>query len=116
MGFLGTGAPLTWSDTKEYHEILDYVREHGVTQFMAVWTRVKDRRNDILLWGDEVEFHLARRSSVDGNLKLSLRAHEVIQKLDAEDQLLPEDQRACTWHPEYGAWMIEATPARHVSE
>lgn len=112
MGFLGTGAPLTWSDTEEYHKVLDYVRDHGVAQFMEVWTRVKDRKNDILLWGDEVEFHLARRSTADGQLKLSLRAHEIINKLEAEDELLPEEERMCTWHPEYGAWMVEATPSR----
>ena len=32
----------------------DHVREHGITQLLHTWDRLKDRFGDELLWGDEV--------------------------------------------------------------
>lgn len=51
MGLLFMGKPLAWDDSEPYHE---YVREHGITQFLTIWDRFKDREGDTLLWGDEV--------------------------------------------------------------
>lgn len=109
MGFLEVGKPLTWEDTKEYHEILEYVIEHGATQFLEVFNRVKDRKNDVLKWGDEVEFHIFSKQE-DGSVKLALVADEILHKLENEDKA-GEQPLLATWHPEYGSWMIEATPA-----
>lgn len=52
MGLLFAGKPLSWDDSKAYHE---YVREHGITQFLNLWDKFKDREGDTLLWGDEVK-------------------------------------------------------------
>jgi glutamate--cysteine ligase catalytic subunit len=51
MGLLFMGKPLAWEDSMPY---LEYIREHGVTQFLNLWDRFKDREGDTLLWGDEV--------------------------------------------------------------
>lgn len=51
MGLLTEGRPLTWEETKRYCK---FVREHGVQQFIQLYERLKDRRNDCLKWGDEV--------------------------------------------------------------
>jgi glutamate--cysteine ligase catalytic subunit len=51
MGLLYLGTPLSWNEAKQY---ADHVREHGITQFLHTWDRVKDRWGDELLWGDEV--------------------------------------------------------------
>ena len=51
MGLLFLGTPLTWDEARKY---ADHVREHGITQFLHTWDRVKDRHGDELLWGDEV--------------------------------------------------------------
>ena len=48
MGFLDDGTPLAWKDSLQY---LDYVRRHGVKQFISTYNKVKDRKNDKLLWG-----------------------------------------------------------------
>ena len=38
MGFLEVGAPpLEWEDTEEYFKILNYVRKHGVIQFLETY-------------------------------------------------------------------------------
>jgi len=51
MGLLSLGTPLDWDQAKNFAE---HVRSHGVTQFLNTWDRLKDRRGDELLWGDEV--------------------------------------------------------------
>ncbi len=51
MCLLTQGRPLTWEETKKYTE---FIREHGIEQFIQIHNKVKDRRNDCLKWGDEV--------------------------------------------------------------
>lgn len=51
MGLLYLGTPLSWDEAKQY---ADHVRTHGITQFLNIWDRLKDRYGDELLWGDEV--------------------------------------------------------------
>lgn len=51
MGLLVLGTPLAWDDSKQYAA---HVKEHGVTQLINLWKRLKDRDGDQLLWGDEV--------------------------------------------------------------
>ena len=111
MGFLEVGHPLTWEDTKEYYDILEYVIDHGSTQFLEVFNRVKGRKNDVLKWGDEVEFHIYRTDPQTGNVQLALCADALLKKLEAEDKKT-DAEPFVTWHPEYGSWMIEATPAK----
>ena len=44
----------------------DHVRTHGITQFLHIWDRLKDRSGDELLWGDEVcTFHHATQGTTD---------------------------------------------------
>ncbi len=51
MGLLTLGHPLSWEETKKYAQ---FIREHGIEQFINLYKRLKDRRNDCLKWGDEV--------------------------------------------------------------
>ena len=54
MGLLYLGTPLVWDEAKQY---ADHVRTHGITQFLHIWDRLKDRQGDELLWGDEVRLY-----------------------------------------------------------
>ncbi len=51
MGLLSEGKPLSWAETKKHAEL---VRRAGVQQFLAIYHRLKDRKGDVLKWGDEV--------------------------------------------------------------
>lgn len=51
MGLLTVGKPHSWESAGKHRE---YVRRHGVLQFLSAYNRVKDIHNDELLWGDEV--------------------------------------------------------------
>lgn len=53
MGLLALGTPLDWEEAKQH---ADYVRDHGIDQFLKIWHRLKNRTGDVLLWGDEVSF------------------------------------------------------------
>lgn len=53
MGFLALGTPLAWEDAKK-SGALESVRRSGVAQFISLYYRVKNRRDDVLRWGDEV--------------------------------------------------------------
>ncbi|EOD23039.1 gamma-glutamylcysteine synthetase, partial [Emiliania huxleyi CCMP1516] len=92
---------------------LSYVREHGVQQFVAMFHDNKALTSDELLWGDEIEYHLVRLDEKQKTAKVALRAEEVLEVLrQKEHQFGRRDGfgEACSWHPEYGAWMVEGTP------
>ena len=52
MGLLTVGKALTAEETAR---VSQYIREHGINQFLSTWNRVKDVTNDELKFGDEVE-------------------------------------------------------------
>lgn len=52
MGLLSLGTPLPWEEAKNY---ADYIRHHGIKQFLWIYHKLKDKQNDCLLWGDEVK-------------------------------------------------------------
>ena len=51
MGLLTAGTPLSWQETKKHARLVQKV---GVKQFLATFHRLKVRKGDVLLWGDEV--------------------------------------------------------------
>ena len=64
-----------------------------------------------MLWGDEIEYHLYCEEN-DSKLVISNRAASILDELVAEDEKMDPNDRKVTWHPEFGAWMVEATPSR----
>lgn len=112
MGLLTVGKPYSWERAGERRE---YVRRHGVLQFLAAYLRVKDIHNDELLWGDEVEYGIFKVDSKTKTVKLALRGAEILEELNAKEKASLHRLEGCTWHPEYGSWMVEATPRRPFS-
>uniref|UniRef100_A0A7S3YWG9 Glutamate--cysteine ligase n=1 Tax=Lotharella globosa TaxID=91324 RepID=A0A7S3YWG9_9EUKA len=120
MGFLVKGKPLSW---KESEGVREYVRKHGVEQFIHIWKKNKDREDLDFLWGDEVEGFLCQLTDKEGKkaIKLSLRGSEVLEKLkeaEKEETAKAEEKDGCgtcppsvIFHPEYGCFMIETTPS-----
>lgn len=53
MGLLTIGEPLSWSETKSYAE---YIREHGIKQFINLYNLCKTKTSEVLKFGDEVIF------------------------------------------------------------
>ncbi|XP_071442481.1 glutamate--cysteine ligase catalytic subunit isoform X1 [Hetaerina americana] len=108
MGLLSEGSPLSWEETKRRSE---YVRKHGIIQFINLYHKLRDRQGDILKWGDEVEYMIVKFDDGNKTARLSLRAAEILEVFHNEHDSLPEkDEARCLWHPEYAAYMLEATP------
>ncbi|KAG8213939.1 GCLC protein [Butyriboletus roseoflavus] len=129
MGLLYLGTPLTWDEARKH---ASHVRQHGITQFLHTWDRVKDRHGDELLWGDEVsptwlprwlplltqllqiEYMVIAFDDETKNAKLSLRQTEILAKLNTIVTGLeadtPDSISIPTFHPEYGRYMLESTP------
>lgn len=112
MGLLSVGKPFSWSDARDHRK---YVRDHGVVQFLKTYERVKDITNDELLWGDEVEYGIFKVDPKFKTVKLSLRGAEILKELDEKEKSTLHRLEGCTWHPEYGSWMVEATPRQPFS-
>jgi glutamate--cysteine ligase catalytic subunit len=104
---------LTWQESLPY---LTYVREHGIQQFLSIFKNVKDIKGDNFFWGEEVEFMVLKKNRKAKTVQLSLRADEIETYLNAKEQDFitsgGRSEDACHWVPEYGSWMIEATPGR----
>ena len=118
MGFLGLGSAYSWEDSVE--EAIEYVRKHGIEQFLVMWEKVKDLKCPDLFWGDELEYGILRHDDVAGTVVCSLRGAEIMEVLkkreDAKETKVGEEASArCSWVPEYGSWMLEGTPAEPYS-
>eukprot|EP01038_Epipyxis_sp_PR26KG_P007917 gene7917-10747_t len=109
MGLLVEGKALT---PAELNEKLKYIRDHGILQFLETWHRVKDIADDELKFGDEIECGIFVVDSEKKNVKLFVNAALLRQKLEEKETALLHESEGVTWHPEFGAWMIESTPSR----
>jgi glutamate--cysteine ligase catalytic subunit len=84
MGLLTVGKPLSH---EEMVAVSSYIREHGITQFLSTWKRVKDIANDELKFGDEVECGVFAVDPVRKTVKLSVRSAQVGQHY--QDSIAP---------------------------
>ena len=109
MGLLKVGKPKKWEDSKKD---ASYIRKAGVRQFISTYNRVKDLKGDELLWGDEIEYGVFILDEQNKKIRLSLRAKEIMDNLNEKEGTHMHRTEGCNWVPEYGAWMVEATPKR----
>lgn len=111
MGFLeAKGVPLTWTD-EDQGGVRERVKDDGVTQFLYVYRHTVGRTNDVLKWGDEIEYTLLASDAAGRRTRLLLRAAELLDILSQEEHAQPAGSTvAVLWRPEYANWMIEGTP------
>ena len=120
MGFLSSGQPFDWHASRE-SRVIEYIRKHGIEQFLMMWEKVKGIDHDELKWGDEIEYGIYVINLVAGTVHCSLRGSDILSELRHREQSAPDCvdtmsfQGGCAWVPEYGAWMVEATPSKPYS-
>lgn len=112
MGLLVDGTPLSSEDMKPK---LKYIKDHGVIQFLNTWRRVKDIQGDQLKFGDEIESGVFEVDHENKTVKLSACGASLMETLKHNEELSMHETEGATWHPEFGAWMIESTPSRPYS-
>lgn len=108
MGLLTEGTPLTWEETKK---LASHVREHGINQFINIYKKLKERKGDVLKWGDEIEFIIVKFNDEKKEAKVSLRAEELLAILNEREHQNPNTVKYL-WRPEFAAYMIEGTPGQ----
>lgn len=117
MGFLFASKSLTWEESLE---LLKLIRERGIEQFLNTFHAVKSVKEDLLRWGDEIEYGIIHiegsPDSPDRHVQASLRSAAIIEdlkRIDDHGQMhgLSESDRFA-WMPEYGSWMLESTPGK----
>ncbi|KAI4200789.1 MAG: hypothetical protein LQ350_003697 [Teloschistes chrysophthalmus] len=122
MGLLALGTPLEWPDAKN---AAGKVREWGIEQLLAIWRRAKGKERDVLRWGDEIEYLVVAFDDSNHKVKLSLRQADILDALAKDEALckqggcVPDLQKVVregeplpTFHPEFGRFMLEATPGK----
>jgi len=112
MGLLVEGVALSPEETAK---VGAYIREHGITQFLNTWRRVKDIHDDELRFGDEIECGIFVINGLEKTVKLSIRGAEIRKILSEKEIENLHQVESCTWHPEFGAWMVESTPGKPYS-
>ncbi|KXH32970.1 glutamate-cysteine ligase, partial [Colletotrichum nymphaeae SA-01] len=118
------GTPLDWPEAKKS---ADQVREWGIKQLLEIWNKAKSKERDAMLWGDEVEYLVVTYSKDEPKVRLSLRQAEILTALAESPDLAKEggcvpelqevarEQSSVTlpvFHPEFGRFMLEATPGK----
>lgn len=108
MGLLSLGKPMSWDETKKYAE---HVRYHGIQQFINLHNKLKNRNDECLKWGDEIEYMIVKFDHNNQKVRVSLRAHEILNIMDKREEEEGEN-RSVLWRPEFGSYMIEGTPGK----
>lgn len=124
MGLLATGTPLSWPDVKKS---ASHVRDWGIQQLLANFNRAKGKEHDALLWGDEIEYLVVCLDDKNRKVRLSLRQADILRALAENEELAKKGggvpdiatgqknksgETAPTFHPEFGRFMLEATPGK----
>uniref|UniRef100_A0A7I5ECK0 Glutamate--cysteine ligase n=1 Tax=Haemonchus contortus TaxID=6289 RepID=A0A7I5ECK0_HAECO len=109
MGLLTKGSPLSWAETVPH---VEYIKKHGIAQFINLYHRLKTRHGDQLKWGDEIEYTVVKFDHENKKVRVSCRAEELLSRLQAQEEVnaLLGTVNHFLWRPEFAAYMIEGTP------
>jgi len=123
MGLLALGTALDWPDAKQHAA---KVREWGIKQLLEIWGKAKHKERDAMLWGDEIEYLVVTYSESEPKVLLSLRQADILAALAEDEELskkggcvpalqdiqAPKTKPLPVFHPEFGRFMLEATPGK----
>lgn len=113
MGLLSLGTPLDWHKSKKFNE---HVRDNGIEQLINIFRQHASRANDTYFWGDEVEYMLVDVNDTKRTAKLSIENDHILEDFNDPVNHAELYQKVVaqniSFHPEYGRFMIEATPLR----
>nr|CAB3248530.1 glutamate--cysteine ligase catalytic subunit-like [Phallusia mammillata] len=107
MGLLDfDGDPLDWKDIEPH---VEYVKHHGILQFLNNYDRLMKRPEDSLKWGDEVEYMIVRFDHDNRRVQLSLRGEKICEELQEKERKNMKNL-VSLWRQEYATYMVEGTP------
>ncbi|KAI9293221.1 GCS-domain-containing protein [Neoconidiobolus thromboides FSU 785] len=109
MGLLTTGVPLEWDEIVPYSKL---IKERGIQQFISLYKRNSSRKNDVLTWGDEIEYFVVKMNHFKKQAYLSTISHELLPVLQQEEEegLKSGSNFDTCWRSEFAKFMLEGTP------
>ncbi|EDL44994.1 gamma-glutamylcysteine synthetase, putative [Plasmodium vivax] len=107
MGFLKVGTPLTW---EEVQKVKSLIRLYGILQFVHTYKCNKDRVDENIMFGDEIEYIVIRNDETLKESSALLCATDLIDEM-MNLESVTECQYGSHWTPEYSSFTIEGTPS-----
>lgn len=110
MGLLSLGTPFDWEEARKHAE---RVRALGIVQLIKMFEAASERSNDEFLWGDEIEYMLLKVDKTAKTAKLAIDEDFILERLSEEGVAYHKAvDNDISFHPEYGRFMLEATPLK----
>ncbi|XP_057331273.1 glutamate--cysteine ligase-like isoform X2 [Microplitis mediator] len=109
MPQVAAGASLTWEETKEVSE---YIKHHGILQFINLYKKNKDTRDDEFKWGDEIEYMIVKFDDEEKTAKTLFDSHNLMPKLNRKELVDLERTANRLWSYEYSSYQIESKPGK----
>ncbi|KAJ8034868.1 Glutamate--cysteine ligase catalytic subunit [Holothuria leucospilota] len=100
---------LSWTEIRTYS---DYVRQEGIKQFINLYRKVKDRKAEPFVWGDEIEYILIKSDDVKKTARVLPKNTLLLPQLNEISTKETRDNHGSIWMTEYGSNQLESTPAR----
>jgi len=92
---------LPWEEASKHRDALKDIAAH---QFLAIWNAQRERQDNELRWGEEIEYMLVDLQG--GTAKVALCADEVLRRL-GPDSGGSDPTTSAGWRTEYGNMMVE---------
>jgi glutamate--cysteine ligase catalytic subunit len=105
------GQVLYWP---EINSNLAKIQSIQVEQFIRIYNRFKDIKDDPFKWGDEIELSLIKFDHANKKCYLLLKSDEFfehIEKIKHENVEQNNEIEQCEFHNEYTKYIIETVPA-----
>ncbi|RAL11561.1 glutamate--cysteine ligase [Aspergillus homomorphus CBS 101889] len=108
MGPPLNAAPISW---QEIQELAPIARQGAAEQLLHLWKRQRHRIDPEPLWGDEIEYTLINLDKSTSKATLLLSQEDVLRQYRkrCEGENI-EPWNAVSFQPEWGRYMVEATP------
>ncbi|GMM38762.1 glutamate--cysteine ligase [Saccharomycopsis crataegensis] len=111
MGLLSLGTPLSFTEGEKH---VEHVHTRGIADLIKSFKINYDRSNEKFLWGDELEYMLINFNREKKTATLDVEHDYILSNFDEgtekyKTKCVPND---ILYHPEYGRFMVEATPLR----
>ncbi|XP_053595168.1 glutamate--cysteine ligase [Microplitis demolitor] len=94
---------------------MEYLRHHGILQFLNLYKKHKHRRDDNFKWGDEIEYSIVKFDDEEKTAKALFDSHNLMPKLNKKELEDPE-KAECLWRLEYSSYQIESMPGKPYGE
>jgi len=100
---------MTWEDLLPY---IDYIKEHGIAQFVNLYKRNKDRNDPEYKWGDEIEYTVVKFDHDEKRVRVCCKIADLLAELKLTTKLNKLVGRPTNgfYHHEAASFMIESTP------